>query len=258
MRIKVKIAYDGGGYSGWQVQPNANSIQGEIERALALLLKKEIRLIGSGRTDSGAHALGQVAHFDADTIPDLHALNGILPTDIRIQSIEEVSSDFHAQYSATGKIYHYHLWFDKVADPFFRRYRCHVPYPIENLAEAKEAFIGTHDFTTFSNVGSSVKTTVRTLKRIDIVQQKGGIRLEFEGNGFLYKMVRNIVGALLEKRSHDEILEMLAKKDRRAAGICAPAHALFLMQVHYQSSGCAQKEASPCADAQSPLVVART
>ena len=240
MRFKIQVAYDGGPFSGWQLQLNATSIQGEIEQALALLLKKETRVVGSGRTDAGAHARGQVAHFDAKEKPALQALNGILPKEIRILSIDEVEDSFHAQYSTVGKIYHYHLWLDKVSDPFLYKYRYKVPFPIslDLLEEATKAFLGKRDFKSFSNVGSSVKTTIRTLKRIDIVKQKGGVRLEFEGDGFLYKMVRNIVGTLLEIASHQDVNleEIFSAKDRRFAGVCAPAHALFLMEVMYESS----------------------
>ena len=242
MRYKMQIAYDGSAFSGWQLQPNAVSIQGEIEKALFTLLKKPVRVIGSGRTDAGTHAMGQVAHFDAEKMPSLLALNGILPKEIRILSLEETDDSFHAQYSAKGKTYHYHLWLEKVSDPFLYKYRYRVPFPIslDLLHEAAQAFVGTHDFTTFSNVGSSVKSSIRTIKRIDIVKQKGGVRLEFEGDGFLYKMVRNIVGTLLEVASHQNICieELLASRDRRAAGVCAPAHALFLMEVDYGMSQC--------------------
>ena len=261
MRYKILVSYDGGSFSGWQVQPNDISVQGEIEKALALLLKKQTRLIGSGRTDAGAHALGQVAHFDADQMPKLHALNGILPKEIRIQKIEEAEETFHAQYSAQGKIYHYHLWLDPVSDPFTYRYSYKVPFPIslDLLEEATRAFIGTHDFKSFSNVGSNVKTTVRTLRRIDIVKQKGGVRLEFEGTGFLYKMVRNIVGTLLEIASHKriDVAKLFAAKDRRAVGVCAPAHGLFLMQVEYEKS---QRDGNQplVASSRSPLLQAQT
>lgn len=244
MRFKMLIAYDGSHLSGWQVQPNAPSVQGEIEKALALLLRHPVSIVGSGRTDAGVHAMGQTAHFDADEMPKLHALNSLLTKDIRIIKIEEAKDSFHAQYSATGKIYHYHLWLDPVADPFSYKYSYKVPFPISTdlLAEAATLFVGTHDFKSFSNLGSSVKTTVRQLRRLDIVQERGGLRLEFEGGGFLYKMVRNIVGTLLEVASHQrkvaDIAELFAAKDRRAVGVCAPAHGLFLMQVKYETSRC--------------------
>ncbi|MFN0065248.1 MAG: tRNA pseudouridine(38-40) synthase TruA [Chlamydiales bacterium] len=254
MKHKLCIAYDGGGYSGWQIQPNAPSIQEELEKALSLLCKEQVRVIGSGRTDQGAHALAQVAHFTSGITPPLLALNGVLPPDIRVKTLEIVPDSFHAQYSATGKIYHYHIWLERIADPFIRRYRYHFPYPLsmELVEEASSLFVGRHDFKTFANVGSNVKSTTRHLKKIDVVPQEGGFRLEFEGEGFLYKMVRNIVGTLLEVATHkrplEDILELFAKKDRRLAGTCAPAHALFLMQVFYGASSneemCAKSHSS--------------
>ncbi|MCH9611422.1 MAG: tRNA pseudouridine synthase A [Chlamydiales bacterium] len=258
MRYKIQVAYDGGHFSGWQVQPNASSVQAEIERALLLLTKQKVRVIGSGRTDAGAHARGQVAHFDCDQEPSLLALCGILPKEIRILSIEPVEESFHAQYGAKSKIYYYHLWLDQVSDPLLYKYRYKVPFSIclEKLKEAAALFVGRQDFKSFCNAGSSVKTTVRTLKRIDIVKQRGGVRLEFEGNGFLYKMVRNIVGTLLEVASGKEIdiAKLLEAKDRREAGACAPAHGLFLMEVNYENSSHGQK----CQEAsQSPQLAAQ-
>lgn len=197
------LTYEGTAYVGWQIQPNGPSIQGVIEEVLYTLLREKTRLVGSGRTDAGTHALGQVAHFktaqELDCPRFIRALNGMLPHDIRILTLESVSDDFHAQYSAMGKEYHYHLWLDHAVAPFVRRYRYKVPFALDLdlLREGAKHFIGTHDFATFANVGSSVKTTVRTLYRLDIAEQEGGVRLEFEGSGFLYKMVRNIVGTLI-------------------------------------------------------------
>ncbi len=242
-RYKLIISYDGTNYSGWQVQPNAPSIQEHLEKATATFIKHPCRIIGSGRTDAGVHALGQVAHFETDQELDLHrallAINALLPRDIRVMQIEHAEPTFHAQYSATGKIYHYHVWTRPIIDPFNRLYRCHnsreLSLPL--LKEATSHFIGEKDFTTFANVGSSKGSNVRTLKRLDFVEQPSGFRLEFEGNGFLYKMVRNIVGTLFEvslgKRSIEEIPVLFSAKDRRATGIAAPPTGLFLMQVNY-------------------------
>ncbi|MCH9609644.1 MAG: tRNA pseudouridine synthase A [Chlamydiales bacterium] len=243
LRYKLLISYDGTDYSGWQIQPNASSIQEEIEKALATYLRQPVRLIGSGRTDAGVHALGQVAHFKWEEAIDLSqaffALNGLLPPSIRINEIEKVEETFHAQYSAKGKIYHYHIWTTRPLSPIYRRYHTYFPYPLSLplLKEAAKCFIGTHDFTTFANVGSCVKTAVRHLSRIDCIEQEGGFRLEFEGSGFLYKMVRNITGILLEvgteKRRIEEIPSLFAAKDRRKIGMAAPATGLFLKQVLY-------------------------
>lgn len=242
-RYKLKISYDGTHYSGWQVQPNAPSIQETLETAFKRLIGEKVRVIGSGRTDAGAHALGQIAHVDFETpfpqdmLP--RALNNYLPKDIRLIEATIVDSSFHAQYSAKRKVYHYHLWTERFVHPFVRLYRHHVSMPLdlEAIKEAFPYFIGKHDFTTFANVGSSVKENVRQLYKLEMIPQEGGLRFEFEGEGFLYKMVRNIMGALIEvglgRLSPKEIPQLLKAKDRRAAGRACPAHALFLMEVSY-------------------------
>lgn len=243
---KLTIAYDGTEYCGWQVQPNGISIQQLIQEKISILLRNATTIIGSGRTDAGVHALGQIAHFHSAPILNLYrfhgSLNALLPPDIRILHIEEVPSSFHAQYSPIGKTYHYRLHLDHVQDPFKRLYSLHVREKIDlkNLKEAASLFLGTHDFTSFANeahLGSASRDPIRTLKRLDAIEELGGIRLEFEGDGFLYKMVRNIVGTLLEigagKRSKDEVITILEAKDRKVAGQAAPPHGLFLVKVEY-------------------------
>lgn len=242
-KYRFTISYDGTDYIGWQVQPNGRSIQGLLEEALATLLKSPVRIIGAGRTDAGAHALAQTAHFQTEGELNprqmLKALNGLLPYDIRIIDLQLADETFHAQYSAKGKEYHYHLWLEPSVAPFVRRYRHHVhsPFDLKLLKQATRYFVGTHDFATFANLGSSVKTTIRTLYRIDAADQEGGVRIEFEGNGFLYKMVRNIVGTLLEvasgKRNPEDIPSLLEAKNRQAGGLAAPARGLFLVKVNY-------------------------
>lgn len=246
MRYKLVIAYDGTKYCGWQVQNNAQSIQCLIQKALETVLRHSIDLTGSGRTDAGVHASGQTAHFDTAVSIEPSRLrisiNALLPKDIRILEIHSVPDDFHARYSAQSKIYHYHLHLERISDPFNRLYRYQISSPIdlERLKRAASFFIGTHDFTSFANQkehGTAAHDPIRTLKRLDIVEQKGGLRLEFEGDGFLYKMVRNITGTLLDAGSSkidpDEIPRIFAAKDRRKAGPAVPPHGLFLMQVIY-------------------------
>ncbi|MDR3624348.1 MAG: tRNA pseudouridine(38-40) synthase TruA [Chlamydiales bacterium] len=243
---KLVIAYDGTNYSGWQIQPNGVSIQELIQKALSICTREDIKLIGSGRTDAGVHAQGQVAHFlsSQELLPNkiLYSLNGMLPSDIRIKQMESIPNSFHAQYSTIGKIYHYNLWLDPVLDPTKRLYTHHVKgkFHLEDLIQAASLFLGTWDFTSFANephTGSAAKDPIRTLKRLDIVPQEGGVRLEFEGDGFLYKMVRNITGTLLEiataKRNLKEVPHIFAAKDRKQAGLAAPAKGLFLMHVLY-------------------------
>ena len=248
-KYKMTIAYDGTSYGGWQVQPNSTSIQALIQQALSTVLRAPTQLTGSGRTDAGVHAMGQTAHFtyDGQTSPTfcqttLLSLNGILPTEIRILAIEPATDDFHARYSATGKTYHYYLHLHPIADPFNRRFAYHVPHPVDLslLRQAAAHLIGTHDFSAFANeqhLGSAAKNAVRTLTRIDCIDEPSGLRIEFEGEGFLYKMVRNIVGTLLDvsrgKIALEALPAILESKDRKQAGRAAPAHGLFLMQVHY-------------------------
>jgi tRNA pseudouridine38-40 synthase len=245
LKYKLLIAYDGTRYSGWQIQPNAISIQALIQEALKVALRQDIFVTASGRTDAGVHARGQVAHFLAPPadLPLLYrSLNGILPPDIRILRIENVPHSFHARYSAVSKEYHYHIHLDWALDPFKRLYTYHHPYSLDLplIQQASCHFLGTHDFTSFANEaskGSAAKNPVRTIKRLDIIPEPGGVRLEFEGDGFLYKMVRNITGTLLDvgrkKLSPDVIPALFDKKDRRQLSCAAPPQGLFLMKVNY-------------------------
>lgn len=240
MRYKLIISYDGTNYCGWQVQSNGTSIQTLVQKALETSLRHPLDLTGSGRTDAGVHARGQTAHFDTPVSfsPNrlLISLNALLPPDIRILRIDPTETTFHARYSAKSKIYHYHL--NRAMDPFSRLYSHRVPGPcdLDLLKAAAAQFIGTHDFTSFANVKDIPNTdTIRTIHRLDIVEHKNGIRLEFEGDGFLYKMVRNITGTLLDIASGKpkDIPAILAAKDRRQAGQAAPPQGLFLMEVVY-------------------------
>jgi len=245
-KYKLLISYDGTRYGGWQIQHNSVSIQALIEDALKIALRKETPVVASGRTDAGVHAKGQVAHFVTDPAVDLglllRSLNGILPDDIRILRVEMADPNFHARYSAASKEYHYHIHLDWALDPFKRLYAYHHPYPLDIplMQQAAKAFIGTHDFTSFANEaskGSAAKNPVRTLTRLDFIPEPGGMRLEFEGNGFLYKMVRNITGTLLDvgrkKISPSAIPSLFDKKDRRQMSSAAPPQGLFLIKVNY-------------------------
>jgi tRNA pseudouridine38-40 synthase len=245
-KYKLTISYDGTRYSGWQVQPNGSSIQECIQSKLGLLTGTATGVTGAGRTDAGVHANGQVAHFTCERTLDLYTLkrglNGLLPKDIRIKDASEVPLSFHARYSAISKSYHYHLHLDAVEDPFHRLYRWHLfqKVDIALLRGALSHFVGTHDFSAFANEahrGSAARDAVRTIQRLELVMQEGGVRLEFTGDGFLYKMVRNIVGTLVEiasgKRPEDDIPRLLASKQRTLAGRAAPPHGLFLVGVEY-------------------------
>lgn len=245
-KYKMIISYDGTRYGGWQKQKNSTSIQQIVEEKLSAILRSQIAITGSGRTDAGVHAKGQVAHFCVDTTIDqkklTYSLNCLLPKDIRIMSIEEVDPNFHSRFSAQRKIYHYYLHTDMIADPFKRKYSYHVRHRLDLTAmrQAAAKLIGTHDFSSFANErgdDTQEKNNVRTLFRLDIIEEERGCRLEFEGSGFLYKMVRNITGTLLEvgsgKRSPRDIETILSYKDRTKSGKSAEACGLFLMEVLY-------------------------
>jgi len=242
---KMLIAYDGTQYGGWQSQINTVSIQALIQDALSTILRKKTAVTASGRTDAGVHALGQVAHFihheELNLSKILFSLNALLPPDIRILALDRAAFSFHARFSAVSKLYHYYLHLDPALDPFQRLYTYRPPHSVDLslLSEGARYFIGTHDFTSFANTrcSSSKNGNIRTIHRLDIMEQEKGVCLAFEGNGFLYKMVRNIVGSLLDvcrgKLFLKDIPRIFEAKDRRAAGIAAPPQGLFLMQVHY-------------------------
>lgn len=247
-RYKLKIAYDGTLYGGWQIQPNAPSIQETIEKVLRTLLQKKTHLTGSGRTDAKVHALGQVAHFTADHPIDdlprfLHSMNALLPKDIRILEISPISMDFHARFSAKGKTYRYEFALTSYQDPFLFNYCYFIFYPLSLSAMegALDWFSGTRDFRSFANdctKGSAASSPVKTLEAIRLIDKGSGYyTLEFTGSGFLYKMVRNITGALFEIASHklnqSDIENIFAKHDRRAAPKTAPPQGLFLVDVYY-------------------------
>jgi tRNA pseudouridine38-40 synthase len=242
--IKLLIEYDGTNYLGWQVQPNGPTIQGILEEKLGLLTGKPIQLFGSGRTDSGVHALGQVAHFKTESRMDLRsmqrALNSLLPRDMVIQKIEEVEEGFHARKHSKSKIYEYRILNRNIRSAFHRGYVWHIPQEL-NLTEIKKAtkiLIGEHDFSAFRTVGSPTRTTVRRVIRAEWKRgREGFIRFEIEANGFLKQMVRSIIGTLVEvgrgKISAEEFRRILQSKDRKKAGPTAPAHGLFLKEVKY-------------------------
>ncbi|MDU4862768.1 MAG: tRNA pseudouridine(38-40) synthase TruA [Terrisporobacter othiniensis] len=240
--LKLTIQYDGIKYCGWQKQPNSSGIQGTIEYAIYEITKEKVNIIGSGRTDAGVHALGQVANFKTNSnipaarIPD--ALNAKLPKDISIIDCQEVSDDFHSRYSATGKIYRYLIYNKPYRSPLYKDISYHVRYnlDIEKMRVEAQSLLGTHEFKGFMSSGSSVKDTVRTIHNISIEESGDLIVLEVEGNGFLYNMVRIIVGTLVDigrGRIDKPLEEIIASQDRGEAGHTAPAHGLFLKKVHY-------------------------
>jgi tRNA pseudouridine38-40 synthase len=242
--IKLLIEYDGTNYQGWQVQPKGQTIQGILEEKLGLLTGEPIKLFGSGRTDSGVHALGQVAHFKTQNQMDIRtmqrALNSLVPPDIVIQKIEEVDEGFHARKHSKSKVYEYRILNRNLRSVFARGYVWHIPQKL-NLTEMKKAtqsLIGEHDFTAFRTVGSPTRTTVRRVIRAEWKRGRDGvIRFEIEANGFLKQMVRSIIGTLVEigkeKRKASDLRKIMNSRDRRKAGPTAPAQGLFLKEVKY-------------------------
>ncbi|STO06839.1 tRNA pseudouridine(38-40) synthase TruA [Exiguobacterium aurantiacum] len=241
-RIKMTIAYDGTNYAGYQVQPNGNTIQAEVEAVLNRMHGRAVKVVASGRTDARVHAKGQVLHFDthlgmpADRF--VKALNAMLPDDILVKTAIDVETDFHARYGAKRKEYRYFIRAE--ADPFRRHHAVTVTYDldIERMREALVHLVGTHDFTSFSVTKAEVSDRVRTIYEAGLVETEDEMYFRFVGSGFLYNQVRIMVGTLLEvgrgKYEPADIVRMLGEKDRRAAGITAPPHGLYLWNVNYE------------------------
>jgi len=244
--IKLTIEYDGTHFEGWQIQPTGHrTIQGELETALKTILKESIKLIGSGRTDSGVHALGQVANFKTKSDKSLdeikNALNANISDEIAIINTEEADKDFHAQYSPKSKAYRYRIFNRRVASPHEKNKSLFYPHKlnISFMKEEAKVLIGKHDFKSFQAVDPSKKreNTVRTIKSI-IIRKKGDlIEMDITADGFLYKMVRNIVGTLLEigskKLEKGSMEKILMAKDRKMAGNTAKSEGLYLVNVSY-------------------------
>lgn len=244
--IKCTIEYDGSKFIGWQIQPSSQrTVQGEIIKAWKKVSGETIKLIGSGRTDTGVHALGQVANFKTKSSLPIesikNALNAKLPKDIVILEAKEVKGDFHAQYSAKRKTYRYVILNREDRPGLMNNYCLHFPHKLNLSAMRKEAksLKGKKDFKTFqsSDPKRKTKSTVRTIKRIEIKKSQDTVSVEIEADGFLYKMVRNIVGTLLEtgtgKRPAGNIKEILTKKDRKLAGPTAKPDGLYLVKVQH-------------------------
>lgn len=244
MNYKLLIQYDGSRYDGWQRQGNTGqTIQGKIEEILKRLLETEIEIDGAGRTDAGVHALGQVANFHInrklDTEKLLKDLNTYLPEDIGILEVTEVPERFHSRLNATGKIYRYRVATGQGKNVFERKqiYPLNEMLDMNMMQKAAELLIGEKDFRGFSTGKKTKKSTVRNLKEIRIQERADEVILEFEGDGFLYNMVRILTGTLLEigmgKREISSIPEILKRQDRALAGFTAPARGLTLVEVFY-------------------------
>lgn len=249
VRLRLTLAFDGTAYAGWQLQESGVSVQGVVEAALARLFPSKPRVHGSSRTDSGVHALGLVAHFDLPAAEWrmtpaklLLALNAHLPEDVRVLRVRRAHRRFHARFEATGKQYRYFVWNGPAMNPLLRQQAWHVSRPLDVRAMRRAArlFVGTHDFRAFTaNRGAPLEDAVRTVTRCDL--QRAGPLFTFviEGTGFLYKMCRAMVGTLVQlglgKLDADDLRRILDSRDRRTAGMTAPAHGLVLWKVSYGS-----------------------
>ena len=243
-RVKIIVAYDGTNYHGWQIQPNGITIESVLNTCLSELLKEPIKVIGASRTDAGVHARCNIAVFDTETRMPIekisYALNQRLPEDIKIQRSEQCNDDFHPRFCKSRKTYLYQINNSEFAMPTNRLY-AHFNYTyldIELMRQASKYLVGEHDFKSFCATRSVVENTIRTIYDIDIQKQDDVISIKICGNGFLYNMVRIIVGTLIEigqgKIVPGSIVDILSKKDRIAAGPTAPANGLMLYNYEFE------------------------
>ena len=241
-RYFVYFGYDGTAYHGWQIQPNGNSVQAELQRCLSTLLREEITVTGAGRTDAGVHARKMTAHFDTEQTIDCkqlaYKLNRILPNDIAVTEVKEVSSDFHARFSAIARTYHYYIHTQK--DPFLRNSSCELHYALDfdKMNEAAAKLLTYSDFGAFCKSHADVKTTLCQVTTARWVQQSpNSWYFEITANRFLRNMVRAVVGTLIDvgrgRLSIDDFCRIIEGKKRTDAGESMPAHALFLEDVSY-------------------------
>ncbi|MBN2851516.1 MAG: tRNA pseudouridine(38-40) synthase TruA [Clostridia bacterium] len=241
---KLTIQYDGGRYKGWQrLGAGENTIQGKLEKVITEMIGEQTEIIGCSRTDTGVHALSQIAsfkcrrHFSVEEIKTY--LNHYLPNDICVTEVKEVDELFHARFHAKSKTYLYKIWNHEEGNPFMRKYSMHIKekLDLEAIKEAAPVFLGEHDFTSFSNARSKKKSFIREIYEVDIKEEHGCIVIRIRGNGFLYNMVRKMVGALIEvglsKTEQTSIQKILASKERNMVGVIADANGLYLEKVEY-------------------------
>ena len=252
--VLIKIEYDGSDFSGWQVQPGRRTVQGEIEHVLKYIAMEDVHIHGTSRTDAGVHALGQCASFEWNSNMPVEKLPEVMnrrfgaggtgrsgaPGDIRILSAEIMDDDFHARYSCKGKTYRYII--DKTGDIFRRRQAFQYPeaefLDISAMQRAAAHIVGTHDFKCFETAGGTPReSTVRTVSALDITTDNNSIVIEITGDGFLYNMVRIIVGTLVEvgigKKAADELPEIIQSRNRGRAGFTAPPQGLYLKEIYF-------------------------
>ncbi len=243
---KLVIQYDGGRYKGWQRLGNGeNTIQGKIENVISEMVGREIEIIGSSRTDAGVHALEQVANFKInENMPEKDIksyLNRYLPKDISIKEVSIESDRFHSRYNTSAKTYIYKIWNEEYTNPFMRKYSMHVEEELDlkKMKAAAKYFLGEHDFTAFSNAKSKKKSMVREIYSIDFEKVDGFIQIRISGNGFLYNMVRKIVGTLIEvgagRLQAENIAKIIELKDRAQVSNLADPGGLYLEKIEFKS-----------------------
>ena len=249
--IRLDLAYQGTNYAGWQRQNNQPTVQGELERAVGMILNRPVTIQGAGRTDAGVHALGQVAAFTTDSTmaaADMaRAFNAVLAKDVRIITVTEAAEDFHPRYRAVSKCYRYHIWQGRQA-PLFQRpflWAREKPPAAEMIAAGLAVLRGRRDFAAFQSTGSSVKSTVRTITRAELIRRGNLWTMVFQADGFLRRQVRAMVGALMHDPSPDRLVDVLAAGDRSLAGPTAPAQGLFMAWVEYPDGGRSATAVSP-------------
>ncbi|MDE7418420.1 MAG: tRNA pseudouridine(38-40) synthase TruA [Lachnospiraceae bacterium] len=242
-RVMLTVAYDGTNYHGWQIQPNVTTIESVLNETLSTLLKEDIRVIGASRTDTGVHALGNIAVFDTQARMPAekfsYALNQRLPEDIRIQASREVAQDFHPRRQESRKTYEYKILNSAFPMPIYRLYShfTYVPLDVVSMQRAADYLAGEHDFKSFCSVNTTAETTVRTIYEINVEKSRDLITIQVTGSGFLYNMVRIIVGTLMEvgrgNMAPEEMEEILKACDRTKAGPTAPACGLTLVKYEF-------------------------
>jgi tRNA pseudouridine38-40 synthase len=245
-RLKCIISYDGSAFSGYQVQPSHRTVQSVIEDALKKMHKgSPIKIYASGRTDAGVHAIGQVIHFDSPLMIPANkwkmALNSLLPDEVAVHNVQKAKPDFHARYDVESKEYRYKISVKRERDVFLRHYCHHMPYSLNYIAmkEAMKYFVGTHDFTSFCSARTEIEDKVRTIYEMEFFEEEDILTFRFVGNGFLYNMVRIIVGTLIDvglgNRKPEEVNTIINLKDRTRAGKTAPSQGLYLWKVNYNN-----------------------
>ncbi len=241
--IKLILEYDGTNYMGWQKQPKGETIQGTVENAISKITGEKVEVIGCSRTDSKVHAKGYVCNFKTSSnIPVekfREALNHVLPEDISVIKSSQVHDDFHARYDSKGKMYCYTILNAEVRMPICRNFSYHYKKSLDigKMKDAAKFFIGTHDFEAFRNIGSSVKTTTRTISKVDIVKNEHYIKVYIAADGFLYNMARIMIGTLIDagngKIKAEDIPKIILSRDRKKAGKTCSPQGLCLIEVYY-------------------------